>query len=273
MRNIIIPTSSKIGKNVVIKEGTIIGENVTIEDDVYVDYACIIKDNVHIKQGTFVGARCILGEFLVDFFDDMKNKNHPLIIGRNSIIRSETIIYGENEIGDNFQTGHRVTIREKAKIGNNVRIGTLSDIQGHCEIGNYVNMHSNVHIGHKSVIKDYVWIFPYVVLTNDPTPPSEELVGVTVESYAVIATMSVILPGVHIYEDALIGAGSIVKRDVAKEEVVVGNPAKFVCKVSEIKNKITGEKVYPWRYTFGRGMPWSEEGYDRWVESNMYLKE
>lgn len=43
-----------------------------------------------------------------------------------------------------------------ARIGNHVRIGTLSDIQGHCEIGNYVNMHSNVHIGMKSEIEDFV---------------------------------------------------------------------------------------------------------------------
>lgn len=272
MNNIIIPASSKIEKNVVIKEGCIIGENVIIEDDVYLDYGCIIRDNVHIKKGTFIGARCILGEFLVDFFEDRQNKNHPLVIGQNSIVRSETIIYGESTIGDNFQTGHRVTIREKSKIGNNVRIGTLSDIQGHCEIGNYVNMHSNVHIGHKSIIKDYVWIFPYVVLTNDPTPPSEELIGVTVESYAVLATMSVILPGVHIYEDALIGAGSTVKRDVAKEDVVVGNPAKTICKVSDIKNKITGEKVYPWRYTFDRGMPWVGQEYNEWIKNNPYLK-
>ncbi|AGF59163.1 acetyltransferase-like isoleucine patch superfamily enzyme [Clostridium saccharoperbutylacetonicum] len=271
MNNSIISKNCVIGKNVTIKDGSIIGENVIIEEDVYIDYGCIIKDNVHIKRGTFVGARCILGEYLVDFFDDMKNKNHPLIIGQNSLIRSETIIYGENIIGDNFQTGHRVTIREKSDIGNNVRIGTLSDIQGHCKIGNYINIHSNVHIGQKSIIKDYVWIFPYVVLTNDPTPPSEQLLGVTVESFAVIATMSVILPGVHIYEDALVAAGATVNKDVPKEVVVAGSPAKPICKVSDIKNKISGEKVYPWRYTFDRGMPWNNVGYEQWAKNNPYM--
>lgn len=266
--NLTISKSAKIGNNVVLKEGVIIGDNVVIEDDVYIDFGTIIKDNVTIGKGSFIGARCILGEFLFDFFQDKVNKAHPLIIGKNSIIRSETIIYGDNTIGDSFQTGHRVTIREKSVIGNNTRIGTLSDIQGYCTIGNYVSLHSNVHVGQKSIIEDYVWIFPYVVLTNDPTPPSDELFGVTLKSFSLVATGSVILPGVTVNEDALIGAGSIVKNDVPKEMVVVGNPAKEICSVTKIKNKTTGNAVYPWRYTFKRGMPWEDTDYETWIRNN-----
>jgi acetyltransferase-like isoleucine patch superfamily enzyme len=259
-----INSTARIGQNVTIKEGTIIGENVIIEDDVYLDYGCIIRDNVHIRKGSFIGARCILGEYLMDFYKNKENKKHPLVIGENSLIRTENVIYGDTIIGDNFQSGHKVTIRENSKIGRNVKIGTLSDIQGYCEIGNYVSIHSNVHIGQKSKIYDYVWIFPYVILTNDPTPPSDELIGVTIESFALVATGSVILPGVHICEDALVGAGSVVTKDVPQETVVVGNPAKEVCSVRKIKNKITGESVYPWRYTFKRAMPWEDKDYDEW---------
>ena len=53
---------------------------------------------------------------------------------------------------------------ENTKIGNNVRVGTLSDIQHHCNIGNYVNIHSNVFVGEEGKIKDFVWVFPHVVL-------------------------------------------------------------------------------------------------------------
>lgn len=262
-----IDSTAKIGKNVTIKEGTIIGENVIIEDDVYIDYGCIIRDNVHIKKGSFIGAKSILGEYLMDFYKDKENKVHPLVIGENSLIRTENVIYGDTVIGDNFQSGHKVTIRENTKIGSNVRIGTLSDIQGYCEIGNYVSMHSNVHIGQKSKISDYVWIFPYVVLTNDPTPPSEELLGVTIDSFALVSTGSIVLPGVHIHEDALVGAGAIVTKDVPKETVVVGNPAKEACSVRKIKNKVTGESIYPWRYTFKRGMPWQDSDYETWINN------
>lgn len=258
---------NKIADSAIIKDGVIIGDNVIIEDGVYIDYGAIIKDNVHIKKGTFIGARCIIGEFLSDFFEDRTNKNHQLVIGENSLIRSESIIYGDSTIGDYFQTGHRVTIREKSKIGHHVRVGTLSDIQGDCEIGNYVNMHSNVHIGQKSVIKDFVWIFPYVILTNDPTPPSNNLIGVTIESFAIIATASILLPGVHIGKDALVGAGAVVTKDVNDMKVVVGNPAKEVRDVTEIKDKISGENAYPWRYSFDRGMPWKGLGYENWEKS------
>lgn len=255
------------GSNVTIKEHVIIGDNVILEDDVYIDYGVIIRDNVHIKKGTFIGARSILGEYLLDFFKDKKNNHHPLVIGENSLIRSETIIYGGSNIGNNFQTGHRVTIRENTKIGNNVRIGTLSDIQGHCEIGNYVNLHSNVHVGNESVIKDYVWIFPYVVLTNDPTPPSYTQQGVTVEEFAVIATGTVVLPGVTVGKDSLIAAGTIASKNINEGKILVGNPCKEIGDTTKIKNKETGEDVYPWRYTFDRGMPWQDMGYDNWINS------
>lgn len=112
-----------------------------------------IADNVILGDNVTIGARCILGEYLADFYSEQQYKPHPLIIGENALIRSETIVYGDNVLCDRMQTGHRVTIRENSKIGNNVRIGTLSDIQGYCEIQDYVNIHSNVHIGQKSVIK------------------------------------------------------------------------------------------------------------------------
>ena len=262
-----IHPSAKIGKNVTIKEGVIIGENVIIENEVYIDYGCIIRDNVHIKKFSFIGARSILGEYLMDFYKDKSNKVHPLVIGENALIRTENVIYGDTTIGDNFQSGHKVTIRENTKIGNNVRLGTLSDIQHQCDIGNYVCIHSNCFIGEESKISDYVWIFPHVVLTNDPTPPSDRMMGVTIESFAIIAARSLLLPGVHIHEDALVGAGAIVTKDVAKETVVVGNPAKEVCSVKKIKNKFTGELVYPWRYTFKRGMPWDNSNYETWYNS------
>lgn len=256
----------KVGENVTIKENVVIGDNVIIEDNVYIDYGVIIRDNVHIKKGTFIGARCILGEYLVDFVRDRVEAAHPLVIGENSILRSETIIYGDTEIGDSFQTGHRVTIREKSKIGNHVNVGTLSDIQGDCKIGDYVHMHSNVHIGQKSVIENYVWIFPYVVLTNDPTPPSETLKGVTIHEFAVVATGTVVLPGVVIGADAIVGAASTVTKDVKPEVVVVGKPARELGPISMIKDKETGEEVYPWRFHFDRGMPWEGIGYESWLE-------
>lgn len=122
---------------------------------------------MHIKKGSRIGPQCILGETSTMRPEESK----PLVIGESALLRSGTVIYADSEIGPDFQTGHRVTIRENTKIGSHVRIGTLSDIQGYCSLGNYVHLHSNVHVGQKSIVGDYVWIFPYVILTNDPTPP------------------------------------------------------------------------------------------------------
>ncbi len=255
-----------IADSATIQPGVIIGDNVTIEENVFLDFGVIVRDNVHIKKNSKIGARCILGEYLADFYVDCVNGDHPLVIGENAIIRSETIIYGDSQIGDFFQTGHRVTVRERAMIGHHVRMGTLSDIRGDCMIGNYVNLHSNVHISMKSIIHDYVWIFPYTLFTNDPTPPSMESLGVEVESFAVICSRAMLMPGVHIGEDALISAGAVVTRDVEAETIVIETPAKDVGHINKVKNHITGEKVYPWRYTFERGMPWEGMGYDKWVK-------
>lgn len=285
----IIGNNSYIAESAVIADDTVIGNNVCIQENVsigagskiqdgsvicagsrlgancYVDFHVIIRENVELGNHAFVGSGCILGEFLADFINTREAQIHKTFIGNEAVIRSETIIYGANTIGDHFQTGHRVTIREKTSIGHHVRIGTLSDIQGDCEIGNYVSIHSNAHIGMRSMIKDYVWIYPYVVLTNDPNPPSTQLLGVTVEEFAVVATGSIVMPGMVIGKDSLVGAGAIVNKNVAPGKVVVGNPVREIGDTANVKYKTTGEPAYPWRYHFDRGMPWMGIGYDEWA--------
>jgi acyl-[acyl carrier protein]--UDP-N-acetylglucosamine O-acyltransferase len=218
----------------------------------------IIHGNVVIGEGTQIGSHCELGvpTALAD--------GQPLVIGEASLIRSHSVFYEGSTFGAKLSTGHRVTVREKTQAGEAFQIGTLGDIQGHCTIGDYVKFHSNVHIGQHSTIGNYVWIFPYVVLTNDPHPPSDVLIGVTVEDYVAIATMSVILPGVTVKTGALVGAHSSVSRTVEADTVVVGAPAKYVCDANAIKLKDgSGRSAYPWRYHFHRGYP--EATVARWL--------
>lgn len=264
--NCIIGENVQLGENTVLGHNCIIEDNVEIGDNSFIDNNTIIRSGVIIGENAFVGANCIIGEYWNDFCAERKKIIHPLQIGNNCLIRSGTTIYAGSILGTNFQTGHKVTIREKSKIGDFVSIGTLSDIQGNCKIGNYVRMHSNVHIGQLSVIDDYVWIFPYVVLTNDPTPPSEHFVGVHVCSFAIVATGAIVMPGLEIGQDALIGAGTIVTKSVEPYKVVVGNPGKYVSDVRNIKNKVTNETVYPWRYHFSRYMPWEEKDFLAWYK-------
>lgn len=243
----------------------LIGDGVRIGENVRIGAHSVVYDNVIIGDGCQIGGGVILGEPTAAIYRDHDLYENPsLVLGAGSVVRSGSILYAGSSFGDKLETGHRVTIREGTNAGVNLRVGTLSDIQGDCQIGNFVRFHSNVHIGQKSVIGNYVWIFPYVVLTNDPHPPSDVMLGVVVEDYAVIATMAVVLPGVVVGQDALVGAGSIVNRSVEREAVVTGNPAKQVCSVRDIKSKQDGSQVYPWRYGFDRGMPWEGQGFERW---------
>ena len=265
--NTVISENTSIGKNVQFGNNCIIEENVVIGDNCYIDSNTIIRRDTKLGNNVFIASNCIIGEYQMDFITCREYVKHDLLIGDNSIIRSNSVIYNGSVIGSDLQTGHHVTIRENSKIGSNVSIGTLSDIQGHCTIGNYVRLHSNVHIGQSSIIDDCCWIYPYVVLTNDPTPPSETEKGSHIHSFAVVATNSIVLPGIDIQRDSLIGAGTIVTKDVERYQVVVGNPSKVIGDIREIKNRETGRKYYPWRYNFDRAMPWKNFGFDSWYET------
>lgn len=82
------------------------------------------------------------------------------------------------------------------------------------------------------------------------------MMGVIVEDFVAIATMSIILPGVTIGKGALVGAHSSVSRDVAADTVVGGSPAKFICDAAKIKLKDGSNlSAYPWRKHFHRGYP------------------
>lgn len=262
--NCIIGDNVSTGNNVVLGHNVIIEDNVVIGDGAFIDSNAIIRSFTQIGANAFIGSNCIIGEYWMDFCLDRQKHEHPLVIGDNTLIRSGSIIYAGSTIGNDFQTGHQVTIREKSQIGDHVSVGTLSDIQGNCTIGNYVRMHSNVHIGQLSVIDNFVWIFPYVVLTNDPTPPSEEFVGVHINPFAIVATSAIIMPGLDIGQDSLVAAGAIVTKPVEAYAVVAGNPANKISDVKKIKNKITGEPVYPWREHFKNYMPWAESDFKNW---------
>jgi acetyltransferase-like isoleucine patch superfamily enzyme len=159
----------------------------------------------------------------------------PTIIGDNSHIRSHSIIYAGTKIGYKLETGHGIMIREDNKIGEDCSIGTNSVLENGNNIGNNVRIHSNVFIPQYTVIEDHAWVGPNVVLTNDPHPPCAKCMkGPTIKQYAKIGANATILPMLTIGENSLIGAGSLVIRDVPPNSVVAGHPAKVIKKISEI---------------------------------------
>lgn len=248
-----------------IHPSVLMGSNVTLGANVSIGPGSVVHDNVQIGADSIIGANVILGEPLAAYYSDPGSYVNPILrIGRNAVIRSGCVIYAGCEFGDNFATGHATVIRERTKVGHYSRIGTHSDIQGECQIGNYVRIHSNVITSQNVRIHDFVWILPHCVLADCPHPPSEELFPATVEAYAVIAANSVILPGVTVGADSLVGASSVVSHDVAPGAVVIGQPAKQVAWASDLRSRVTGKPMYPWRVHFLRGMPWEAVGFATW---------
>jgi acetyltransferase-like isoleucine patch superfamily enzyme len=161
-------------------------------------------------------------------------------IGARAVIRSHSVIYAGNAIGNDFQTGHGVLVREETHIGNNVSIGSHSVVEHHVTIGNNVRLHSNVFVPEFSVLEDGCWLGPNVVVTNARYPQSsnakESLRGAIVKRGAKVGANATLLPGVVIGENALVGAGAVVVHDVPPGAVVIGNPARVVKQVEDIED-------------------------------------
>jgi len=150
-------------------------------------------------------------------------------LGKKAVLRSGTIIYCEVDIGDEFQTGHNVIIREKTRIGNRVAIGSASIIEGNATIGDAVSLQSMVYIPTGTRIGNNVFIGPNTVLTNDRYPPHRigGLESPEIGDSAAIGANVTIIPGVKIGAGALVAAGSVVTRDVPPHSLAVGSPARI----------------------------------------------
>lgn len=206
--------------------------------------SCILYGNVSW------GENCSLGPFVV--VGEPAGGREPgevaTLIGDGAKIRSHTVIYAGNQIGRGFQSGHGVLIREDNVIGEDVSIGSGSVVEHHVRIGNRVRLHSNVFIPEFSVLEDDCWIGPNVVFTNAKYPRSQrvkmELIGPWVERSAKIGANATLLPGVRIGRDALVGAGSVVTRDVPPGSIVVGSPARVVKHITELPSGLYEEVAH-----------------------------
>jgi acetyltransferase-like isoleucine patch superfamily enzyme len=163
----------------------------------------------------------------------------PLVLGDQATLRPFTTIYAGTAIGHRFQTGQYVSIREDNQIGDDVSIGTRSSLEFGNRIGSRVRIHTGCFL-ELVEIEDDCFIGPHVVFTDDPHPWNcphykECRGGPKVQRFARIGAHTTILPGVTIGRNSLVGAGSVVVRDVPANAVVAGNPARVIKSIDELE--------------------------------------
>jgi acetyltransferase-like isoleucine patch superfamily enzyme len=130
------------------------------------------------------------------------------------------------KIGNNVKIWHFAYVGDNTEIGDGVKIGSLAHIDYDVKIGENTMIEGLVYIPPMSRIGKNVFIGPSASLTNDPFPPSEKLVGVTIEDNAIIGSGAVIKAGVTIGKNSVVAMGAVVTKNVAPDTVVMGIPAK-----------------------------------------------
>lgn len=159
-------------------------------------------------------------------------------LGDRARLRSGTVLYAGSAIGDDFETGHHVVVREENRIGDRCSVWSGSTVDYGCSIGSGVRIHCNCYLAQFTVLEDEVFLGPGVTTTNDLHPGCERfrdcLRGPVIERGARIGANATILPGVRVGRYALIGAGSVVASDVPAGAVAWGNPAVVRKKIQEL---------------------------------------
>jgi len=172
-------------------------------------------------------------------------KTGPLVLGAGARLRSGTVLYDGSTIGRRLETGHGVVIREGCEIGDDVSVWSNSVIDYGCRIGNRVKIHCNCYVAQYTELEDDVFFAPGVTVANDLYPgdrrSAQRMAGPKIGAGAQIGVNVTILPFVRIGASALIGAGSVVTRDIPAAVVAFGNPAvprRMVAELPDIDGRV-----------------------------------
>lgn len=194
-----------------------------------------MKQNLQVRVE--LGEGCEIDEgVLIGYVSGRKIESLVTKIGDRARLRSGTVIYAGTRIGDRFETGHNVVIREETVIGDEVQIWSNTVVDYGCQIGSRVKIHGNTLLAQFTVIEDDVFLANGVMTANDPLPICSHCIkGPTIKRGARIGSNATLLPHITIGECAFVGAGSVVTRDVPPRTVVYGNPARVVKGVEELR--------------------------------------
>jgi acetyltransferase-like isoleucine patch superfamily enzyme len=201
--------SYEVAATAVVYPGTVIGDGCKI-----LDYAVVGKQPTLSPRSTA-----------------KKEELPPLELGAGAIVSTGAVVFAGTRLGARVIVGDQACVRERCEIGDDVVIGRGSLVENDTAIGALTKIQAHAYITAYSTLEDNVFIAPCVATTNDNfmgrTEKRRELVkGPTIRRGARVGGAAVLLPGIEIGEEAFVGAGAVVLRDVEPRAVVVGNPAR-----------------------------------------------
>jgi acetyltransferase-like isoleucine patch superfamily enzyme len=203
--------SAEIAPTAVVYPGTVLGEG------------CRILDGAVVGKQPSLSPRSTAS----------REPQPPLELGAGTIVSTGAIVFAGTRIGERVIIGDQACVRERCEIGDDVVVGRGSLVENDTRIGADTKIQAMAYITAYSTLEEHVFVAPCVQTTNDNlmgrTEKRHELrKGPTIRRGARVGGGAVLCPGVEIGEEAFVGAGAVVVKDVPPRVVVVGNPARIL---------------------------------------------
>lgn len=217
-----------------IAETAQIGENCKIGKDVIIHHNVVLYPETVVGDGTEIFDGAVIGrppKGAGNLVHKLESSFDPVEIGQGCVIGSNAVIYADNKIGNNVLIGDGAMLREGGRFGNNVVFSRLCTTNHHVTIKDDAKVLDSTHITSRTIIEEEVFVGTGVNTTNDNrmTIRGSE-VGETniiiLKRRCKIGSGATILPNIKVGENAIVGAGSIVTKDVKKDTKVMGVPAR-----------------------------------------------
>jgi len=193
----------------------------------------VLGEGVKVLEGAVVGKQPSLSPRSTAKRDPLP----PAEIGDGTVVSTGAIVFAGTRVGARVIVGDQACVRERVDIGDDVVVGRGVLVENDTTIGALTKIQADAYITAYSTLEDNVFIAPRVITTNDNfmgrTERRHELIkGPTVRRGARVGGGAILCPGIVVGEEAFVGAGAVVTKDVAPRMLVVGNPARVLRSVS-----------------------------------------
>ena len=189
----------------------------------------VLGEGVKVLEGAVVGKQPTLSPRSTAKREPLP----PTTIGDGSIVSTGAIVFAGSTIGARVILGDQSCVRERVEVGDDVVLGRGSYIENDTTVGALTKIQAEAYITAYSTLEENVFIAPCVVTTNDNYMGRTEkrlaaMRGPTIRRGARVGGGAILCPGVEIGEEAFVGAGAVVTKDVPARKVVVGSPARVL---------------------------------------------